>query len=247
MLEPEDSITEKRISLWSGPRNVSTALMYSFAQRPDTTVLDEPLYGHYLKVTDADHPGKDEVMHNMELDGGRVIETICTQDYQSTVLFIKNMAHHLVELDLAFLDHLHNILLIRDPTEMLPSIVNQIPNPKLEDTGLEQQWQLYNKLKEQGENPLIIDSRELLLHPETILVKICHILDIPFFQEMLRWPTGPIKEDGIWAKHWYHNVHQSRGFQPYQQKETPLPESLSDLWKECNHFYQLLYQEALKS
>lgn len=240
-------MTEKRISIWSGPRNVSTALMYSFAQRPDTTVLDEPLYGHYLKVSGAEHPGRDEVLESMELDGSRIINSICNNDYQSSVLFIKNMAHHLVELDLAFLDDFHNVLLIRDPKEMLPSMVRQIPDPTMRDTGLKQQWELYNKLRSLGDNPVIIDSRELLLHPETLLVKVCHILDIPYFQEMMNWEAGPLKEDGVWAKYWYQNVHKSTGFQSYQPKTEPVPDELTELWKECDHFYQLLYQDSLKA
>ncbi|GJM28238.1 MAG: branched chain amino acid aminotransferase [Cyclobacteriaceae bacterium] len=239
-------MTEKRISLWSGPRNVSTALMYSFAQRPDTTVLDEPLYGHYLSITDVQHPGRDEVLQSMELDGSKVIVSLCHDDYSKPVLFVKNMAHHLVKLDLSFLDDLHNVLLIRDPKEMLPSMVKQLPNPVLRDTGLKQQWKLYNRLLELGNNPVIIDSKELLLNPETILVKVCHILDIPFFQEMMTWTAGPIKEDGIWSKYWYESVHDSTGFQPYKPKKDPVPDHLTELWQECDHFYQLLYREALK-
>jgi hypothetical protein len=153
----------------------------------------------------------------------------------------------LVGLDLAFLDDLHNVLLIRDPKEMLPSMIRQIPNPTMRDTGLKQQWELYNKLRSLGDNPVIIDSRELLLHPQTILVKVCHILDIPYFQEMMTWEAGPLKEDGIWAKSWYQNVHKSTGFQSYQPKAEPVPEELTGLWQECDHFYQLLYQDSLKT
>jgi len=183
----------------------------------------------------------------MELDGRLVVKNLCFSEYQNPVLFIKSMAHHLVGLDLEFLDELHNIILIRDPREMLQSLVKQIPEPTLSDTGLEQQWHLYNRLKDLGDNPVIIDSRELLQYPETILVKVCHLLDIPFFQEMIQWSPGPIEEDGVWAEYWYHNVHQSTGFKPYQPKQTPFPESLTELWEQCDHYYQLLYQEALRS
>ena len=239
-------MTEKRISLWSGPRNVSTALMYSFAQRPDTTVLDEPLYGHYLRKSGALHPGREEILETMTREGEEVIKDICQSDFGNQVLFIKNMAHHLVELNLSFLDDLHNILLIRDPRETLPSIVNQFPNPSLRDTGLKQQWELYCRLTDLGDNPIILDSRELLTNPESMLVTVCHLLDIPFFQEMLSWKQGPIKEDGVWARHWYHNIHQSTGFKPYAAKSDPVPDHLSDLWMECDRYYQKLYKNSLK-
>jgi len=239
-------MTEKRISLWSGPRNVSTALMYSFAQRPDTTVLDEPFYGHYLRKSGALHPGRDEVLETMTRDGAEIIRDICQSDFGNQVLFIKNMAHHLVELDLSFLHHLHNILLIRDPKEMLPSLVKQFPNPILRDTGLKRQWELYCRLMDQGENPIVLDSRELLTNPESMLVKVCHLLDIPFFQEMLSWKEGPIKEDGVWARHWYHKIHRSTGFKPYAPKSDPVPDHINDLYIECDWYYQKLNKQALK-
>jgi hypothetical protein len=237
-------MTKKRISLWSGPRNVSTALMYSFAQRPDTMVLDEPLYGHYLKVSGAQHPGRDDVINSMELNGETVVLDLCQLDYEKPVLFIKNMAHHLVNLDMSFLKGFHNLLLIRDPKEMIPSIIKQIPNPEMRDTGLKRQWELYNHLKDQGQTSIIIDSKMLLLDPKGILKRVCLALDIPFFEEMTTWEAGPRPEDGIWAKHWYHNVHKSTGFQEYQPKEEKVPEHLHELWEQCDFYYQLLYSQV---
>ena len=237
-------MTKKRISLWSGPRNISTALMYSFAQRQDTIVLDEPLYGHYLRISGAQHPGRDDVINSMELNGETVVSDLCQLDYEKPILFIKNMAHHLVSLDMSFLEGLHNLLLIRDPKEMIPSMIKQIPNPGLRDTGLKRQWELYNHLKGHGQNPIIIDSRELLLDPEGTLTKVCLALNIPYVEKMTNWKQGPRKEDGVWAKHWYHNVHKSTGFQSYKPKYEPIPEHLSELWKECNYYYQLLYSHA---
>lgn len=240
-------MTEKRLSLWSGPRNVSTALMYSFAQRPDTRVVDEPFYGYYLKVTDAPHPGKKEVMDSMELDFNKIVRQICQSDYGKPVVFFKNMAHHLVEVELSFLDQLQNLFLIRDPREVLPSLINQIPQPTMRDVGLKKQWELFSHLSEQGYPPVIIDSKELLLDPESILMQVCDLTGLPYFLEMTNWKTGPLPEDGVWAKHWYQNVHESGGFQAYKPKQEPLPESLLDLFEECDHYYQLLYQQALKT
>lgn len=232
--------------MWSGPRNVSTALMYSFAQRPDTTVLDEPLYGHYLRTSGVLHPGREEVLESMTRPGSEVALEMCQSDFGNPVLFIKSMAHHLVDLDLSFLDELHNILLIRDPRETLPSIVKQFPNPSLRDTGLKRQWELYQMLRDEGDNPIILDSREFLSNPESMLVKVCHLVDIPYYKEMLSWEEGPIKEDGVWAKHWYHNIHKSTGFKPYTPKNEPVPEHLIDLLEECDQYYQKLYKHSLK-
>jgi hypothetical protein len=221
--------------------------MYSFAQRPDTKVVDEPLYGHYLRVSGAQHPGREEVLANMELEGDVVVKEFCSKDYQAPILFLKNMAHHLVSLDLAFLSKLEHVLLIRDPREMLPSLINQIPSPTMRDTGLKKQWELYQQLMDQGSSPIVIDSRELLLEPEFILNKVCAALQIPYYQEMIKWKPGALEEDGIWAGHWYHNVHKSTGFQEYKPKKDPIPENLKELSKQCEYFYHLLYEPALKA
>ena len=240
-------ITQQRISVWSGPRNVSTALMYSFAQREDTRVLDEPLYGHYLKVSGAQHPGRDQVMAHMELQGTVVVEELLSKDYQKPLLFIKNMAHHLTELDYKFLRELTNVLLIRDPREMLPSLVKQIPHPNMLDTALQMLWELYEYLLDKGQHPLILDSKELLLDPPKILTELCEQLQIPYSPKMLQWSPGARPEDGIWAPHWYHQVHQSSGFAAYQPKNESVRDDLQELLEQCIHFYQLLYDKALKA
>lgn len=234
------------ICLWSGPRNVSTALMYSFAQRQDIRVIDEPLYGHYLRVTGADHPGREEIIAAMNCDGDAVMREIVQQPPASRRLFVKHMAHHLVDIDHGFLRSTSNIFLIRDPREMLPSLTIQLPNARLADTGLEQQWRLYSELRDAGQSPVILDSRELLLEPAGVLTQLCEHLALPFDSGMLSWEAGPIPEDGVWASHWYHNVHKSTGFAPYKAK-TGFPESLGALLAECNPWYEKLYADAIKS
>ncbi len=236
----------KRISLWSGPRNVSTAIMYSFAQRPDTRVVDEPLYGHYLQVSGAQHPGREEVLAHMELSGDKVVAQLINDDFERPILFIKNMAHHLLHLDRAFLPGLHNLLLIRDPKEMIPSLVNQIPQPQMIDTAYKMQWDLYEQLVDLGQSPTVIDSRELLLAPENILRQVCEKTAISYYPEMTSWQPGPRPEDGIWAPHWYHQVHKSTGFAPYKPKEESVRSDLQPLLKECQYYYDLLFAEALK-
>lgn len=232
----------------SGPRNVSTALMYSFAERDDIRVVDEPLYGHYLRVTGADHPGKDEILAAMNCDGDKVIHNLLGEQDTAGArrLFLKNMAHHLVDLDLGFLSETSNVLLIRDPREMLPSLVNQVPNAQLVDTGLKRQWQLYSDLARSGVEPAVLDSRELLLDPAGVLKELCTFLGLKFHTQMLRWKSGPRPEDGIWARHWYHAVHQSTGFAPYNRKKA-FPQNLRSLLAECRPWYDKLFERAIRA
>jgi hypothetical protein len=237
-LQQENTI--KRINMWSGPRNVSTALMYAFAQRADTRVVDEPLYGHYLRVSGAPHPGADEVMRHMRTEAQAVIHEVILGGCDRPVLFLKQMAHHLVELDRSFLAQTVNVLLIRDPVQMLPSLAQNLAVPTLRDTGLALQSELYAHLVSLGQEPPILDAKQLLLDPAGVLGELCARLGLPFDRAMLNWPAGSRPEDGIWAKHWYHAVHQSTGFQPYVEKNTPMPAALQPLLAAClPHYHQL--------
>jgi hypothetical protein len=236
-----------KLSMWSGPRNISTALMYSFRQRSDTEVFDEPLYGHYLKISSADHPGKDEVMAAMDTNGERVVREVLLKNSHKPIRFYKNMAHHLLGLDRAFLSQLTNILLTRDPRDMLPSLAQQLPNPVLRDTGLKEQVEILEVILKSGQTPIVIDSRELLLNPKAVLQETCERLGLPFEAAMLSWPAGKKSEDGVWAKHWYHNVHRSTTFGSYEVKPEPFPNHLEALLEECLPFYEKLYSYAVKA
>ncbi|UZR92925.1 sulfotransferase family protein [Chondrinema litorale] len=237
----------KRICMWSGPRNVSTAFMYSFAQREDTQVVDEPFYAHYLKITGVDHPGREEILESMENGALKVIEDLIFTPKQKPVYFIKNMAHHFLEIPDEFLFRLDNMFLIRNPNEMLPSLIKNIPNPVMLDTAYELQYHILNKLLEKGIEPIVVDSKELLLQPEIILTKLCEKLKIPFDKNMLSWEAGPREEDGIWEKYWYHSVHKSTGFAAYKQKEEEVPTHLEGLLTECSNLYEKMYEYALKA
>lgn len=236
-----------RINLWSGPRNVSTALMYSFAQRSDTRVLDEPLYAHYLRVEDADHPGKAEVIQSMIDDGERVVREVILGPCDRPVLFMKQMAHHLVELDRGFLAETVNVLLIRDPVQMLPSLGQNLTNPILRDTGLATQAILYQQLVDLGQQPPVLESKQLLLNPRRVLTQLCTQLGIDFDEKMLQWEPGIRPEDGIWAKYWYHNVHKSTGFEQYRAKHEPFPPRLLRLLAECKPHYDRLAAKAIRA
>jgi hypothetical protein len=219
--------------------------MYSFRQRTDTVVVDEPLYGHYLESTGADHPGAGEVMEVMDGDGERVVREVILGPCERPVHFFKNMAHHLPGLDPSFLDSVTNVLLIRDPTEMLPSLIRQLPSPTLRDTGLREQAGILDSILARGEDPIVLDARELLLDPPGVLRRTCSGLGIPFERAMLSWPAGPKPEDGVWAKHWYHNVHASTGFTPYRPYTEPFPEQLEPLLRECLPLYERMRGYAI--
>ena len=236
----------KAICLWSGPRNVSTALMYSFAQRTDTRVVDEPLYGHFLRVSGADHPGREEVLARVDTDGDAVMRSLLESQSDREVLFMKQMAHHLVEIDHRFMQKTRNIFLVRDPEQMLPSLTIQLPNATLADTGLKTQWQLYEQLCEAGQQPAILDSRELLLDPDSVLRQLCDHLRIDFTIDMLSWPPRALAEDGPWAPYWYHAVHKSSGFSPYVEKKN-FPDNLRKFLAQCSPWYEKLYAHALRA
>jgi hypothetical protein len=235
-----------RIQLWSGPRNVSTALMYAFAQRSDTSVVDEPLYAHYLRVSGAEHPGRDDVLRAQDRDGERVVRELLLGPSATPVRFFKQMAHHLVELDRGFLASCANVILTRDPLEMLPSLVHQIPEPTLRDTGYAVQTELLDELLALGQDPPVLEAAELLRHPRAVLEKLCARLGLGFDSAMLSWPAGPRPFDGVWAPHWYHNVHRSSGFEPFAPKSAAFPERLKPLLAECQPHYARLAARALQ-
>lgn len=235
--------TTKRLCLWSGPRNISTALMYSFAQRSDTKVFDEPLYGYYLssnKKAQAYHPGAEDILASMETDGNKVIQFMMTTE-ETPLVFFKNMTHHLLGLDWSFMKDTLNIMLTRDPKEMLPSFDKVIPNPTIEDVGYKMQGRLLDYYLENQIPFVVIEARQFLLNPEEKLKGLCHLIDVPFQNEMLSWKAQPRPEDGIWAKYWYRSVHESEGFTAYKHHDKAFPEHLKPLLKTS----QLYYNELL--
>lgn len=239
--------TCKRINLWSSPRNISTALMYSFAQRTDARVVDEPLYAHYLlhQTTEADHPGREEILAAQENDGELVVRRLLHHDYGRPAVIFKQMTHHLTQLDTAFLGEMTNVLLIRDPRAILASFSKVVQAVTANDIGIPQQHELFRMLKANGTPPVIVDARRLLLQPKRVLQQLCEHLNLPWEEKMLQWPAGARPEDGVWASHWYTNVHRSTGFQPYVEKEITLSPYLEDIAKECLPLYQELLNAAL--
>jgi hypothetical protein len=221
--------------------------MYSFAQRKDTIAIDEPLYAHYLRVTGADHPGRDEVLHSQERDGTKVIAQITNGEYDKPVVFFKQMTHHLVEMDLDFLSKTLNIIYIRDPKQIISSYAQVRKNVVMDDIGIAAQWQLFQTAQQNGYSCTILDSGELLKNPEKVLTALCNALQIPFDTAMLHWPAGVKKEDGVWAKYWYANVHQSTGFEKQPTSDRALPPHLEPLYQESKRYYDLLFPHSIKA
>ncbi len=221
--------------------------MYAFAQRADTRVVDEPLYAHYLRCSGARHPGRDNILKAMDNEGERVVQEVLLGSCDRPVLFVKNMGHHLIDLHWGFLRKMSTVFLIRDPKEMLPSLINQVPQPTLADTALKRQSDIMDHLLSQGMKPAVLDARQLLLNPQQVLSELCTCLGLAFDEGMLRWPAGPRPEEGGWAPHWYHVIHTTTGFQPYRPKTAPFPAFLKPLLEECKPYYDYLYQFALKA
>ena len=234
-----------RINLVSGPRNISTALMYSFAQRADTVVLDEPYYAFYLHKTGIEHPGKDEVLKSQSIDEAEVSRKIFSA-ISGEILFIKNMAHHLEVMDQGFTERVKNVFLIRNPSQILASYSQVIAAPTLRDIGVECQFALFERLKKVGQAPIVMDSGLILKNPETVLKKLCLLLGIPFVKEMLHWNPGPKPYDGVWAKYWYANVHKSSGFETQPTSNRPLGAHLNELNDRAQYYYKQLLSFSLQ-
>ena len=223
--------------------------MYSFAQRSDTIVYDEPLYAHYLVNSPARsyHPGADEIIATMENDGERVVRDVILGSQPRPVAFFKQMTHHLVELDWSFMAHTVNVLLTRHPRDMLPSYAEQVSAPTLDDVGYKKHLEVLEYLQTLGQDPLVLESAATLRNPRGVLEKLCLRLGLDFDEAMLSWPEGPRKEDGVWARYWYRSVHRSTGFQPYRPKTDPFPEPLKPLLEECLPYYEVLAERAIRA
>lgn len=237
-----------RIAMWSGPRNISTAMMRSFANRPDSFVSDEPFYGHYLNHTDVDHPGREEVLQSMETDWHNIVDYI-TGDIPNSaaVWYQKHMAqHNLPGVDLSWIDQMTNCFLIRDPKEVILSYHKKFAVTRSELLGFPQQVELVRKITDElGHEPAIVDAKDILMNPRDILQKLCEAVGIPFADEMLSWSSGRRETDGVWAKYWYSSVEASTGFQPYAPLSEKLPVELEAIYEECLVYYNTLYRKRI--
>ncbi len=226
-----------RVAMWSGPRNVSTALLRSFGARADTLGVDEPLYAHYLSATRIDHPGREEIMASQPTRWQAVAAGLTGMLPAGVkVYYQKHMTHHLLpEIDRDWIGKLSNAFLIRDPEHVVASYAKVRGEPTLADLGYAQQAEIFRAY-----GGPVVDSADLLRDPPAMLDKLCTALGIGFDPVMLSWPPGRRATDGVWAPHWYASVERSTGFAPYDPAPPVVPERLRHLVEEAQPYYDEL-------
>ncbi len=226
------------INMWASPRTISTAMMYAWAQRPDTTVWDEPMYGNYLLATGIDHPMRDEILASMPTDPTDIVDAMTKGQWSTPLVFYKNMAHHLVDIDIGVVDAMDNFLLTRDPREMLPSLARGLGRvPTMNDAGYQTQVAVIERILDSGRDPIVVDSRDVLDDPRGTLTALCSALGVPFDEAMLSWPEGPKTYDGVWGAHWYRRLHSTTGFESHTATDGLLPAALDDIYAQCAPLY----------
>ncbi|KAG4997520.1 hypothetical protein JHK82_028287 [Glycine max] len=234
------------IHLWSAPRSLSTTVMYSFAQRDDIEVLDEPLYANFLRVTAVHRPYKEELLSKMESDGNKVVKDIIYRPGNSKYRFCKHMSkQRILGLPEDLMKKGKHFILIRNPLDILPSFDEVVP-PSFFELGLAELVCIYNELCEIGKPPPVVDAAELQQDPEATLRALCNDLEIPFQPAMLNWEAGPKPIDGLWAPWWYKTVHKSTGFKEENKYPQPFPFSLYNLLEQSLPLYNMLRRHVKK-
>lgn len=224
--------------MWSGPRNISTALMRAWGSRRDCQVVDEPFYACYLRRTGLDHPGRDDVLGSQSSDWRDVAAALTRGPLPAgtAVCYQKHMAHHLLpEVERAALAGLSHAFLIRDPAEVLVSYAKVRGDPTLDDLGLRQEVELYERF-----GGPVVDARDVLQRPESTLRALCAALGVDYDPAMLSWPAGRQDTDGVWGRHWYDSVWRSTGFADYRPPAGELPERLRPLLEQCRPYYDTM-------
>jgi hypothetical protein len=234
------------IAMWSGPRNISTAMMYSFANRADCIAWDEPFYGAYLKETGLPHPMREEILQGCKTDWVQV-ERRCVATGEKPIFYQKHMTHHMIaKFDRQFIRTLTNAFLIRSPEKVLASYAKKHDEVSLHAIGFVEQAEIFDQVSQMlGHPPPVVDADLHLRNPRESLVKLCSALQIPFDEAMLRWAKGPKSCDGVWAPHWYNAVWQSTGFEKQVSKETVLDGHLLKVADEARPYYEKLKVFAL--
>ncbi len=232
------------LAMWSGPRNISTAMMRSFGNRPNTKVVDEPFYAHYLlNRPDVSHPGRDEVIAHHETDARMVADELVAPLPEGVELYYqKHMCQHMIEgVPLDWLDRVTHVFLIRDPRDVVRSWAKVVERVTLEEIGLPKQVELFRQVQaDTGSVPAVIDSDNVLADPRGVLSKLCERIGLAFDERMLHWEPGPRDYDGIWAKHWYDNVNRSTGFERRTPKSDPVDPRYEPLIEEAQTLYDEL-------
>ncbi|MFU8864344.1 MAG: HAD family hydrolase [Rhodobacterales bacterium] len=236
-----------RIAMWSGPRNLSTAMMYSFGARRDFAVVDEPFYAAYLTQTGLDHPMREEIIASQSTDPMKVAALLTGPVPERKAHFYqKHMTQHMIEgIPRDWMNEVKNVFLIRHPARVVASFGAKYDNPTLADIGFTQQAELYQRLTAKGDKPVVVDSADIRRDPEGMLTRLCAALDLPFDPAMLHWPAGGHRSDGVWAAHWYGAVHASTGFAPAEGPLPGLTGEAAELVDQALPHYRLLEAEKL--
>ena len=217
--------------------------------REDCFVWDEPLYAYYLQQTGIDHPGAKQIIEAGECDWRAVVKRCISEASDGLrIHFQKHMTHHVLpEMDRQWLHQLRNCFLIRDPREVIASYARVRPQVSLEDVGITQQAQLFDFLAStQSKPPLVVDARDILQNPASMLTRMCESLGVEFSAEMLSWPAGPRDSDGLWSQFWYSSVERSTGFEAYVEKSHRISEQLRPLAQQCMRDFERLYALRLQ-
>lgn len=237
-----------RIAMWSGPRNLSTAMMYAFGARDDCAIWDEPYYAAYLAATGMEHPMREDILSEWEQDPDEVSRRCLgpIPDGKS-VFYQKHMTQHMMpDFDQSWMADVVNIFLIRDPARVIASYHIKRESPTLEDIGFRQQAEIFQQVTEQtGEVPAVIDSADVLADPEGMLRKLCDRIGLTFQSSMLSWPKGGHKDDGPWASHWYGSVWDSTGFGKASSSPPVIPEGSMELLEQTIPFYEMMPEHKL--
>jgi hypothetical protein len=237
-----------RIAMWSGPRNISTAMMRAWGNRPDAFVIDEPFYAYYLNATGKQHPGAHEVIASGETDWRKVIAQLTGPIPNARrIFFQKQMAHHLLpEVDREWLGAVTNCFLIRDPREVISSYIKKREDPALPDLGFIQQAEIFDFVRTRTKSiPPVIDAKDVLETPERMLRLLCEAIGVEFSESMLSWPPGMRETDGVWARHWYGEVAKTTSFQPYRPRHAEVPPRLQEIHDRCRACYERLCEYRL--
>lgn len=236
----------KNIAMWSGPRNISTAMMYSFGNRADCVAWDEPFYGFALKQRGNNHPMREEILTANECDWNGLVQT-CLATGEKPVFYQKHMTHHMLEgFDRSFVLKLNNAFLIRSPEQVLASYMQKWNEASLQNIGFVEQAEIFEMVCDHlGYAPPVIEADSVLQNPNATLTKLCAALKIPFDDAMLQWPKGPKPFDGVWAPHWYNAVWQSEGFATPKASSIALNPDLQRIADLARPHYEKLKAHAL--
>ncbi len=233
------------IAMWSGPRNISTAMMYAFGAREDCVAWDEPFYGAYLKETGLHHPMRAEIIGGMECEW-RKVEAACLAPASKPIFYQKHMTHHMLPLfDRSFITKLNNAFLIRAPEKVLASYARKHDEVTLHAIGFVEQAEIFDRVANHlGHAPPVVDADTHLQGPRHSLQHLCHALGVPFREAMLAWPQGPKPFDGVWAPHWYNAAWASTGFGHPAKDDAPLSDALMHIADKARPYYEKLKAHA---